>query len=381
MRIPFLDLKSQYNLIKPELDKEFQDIFQNTAFICGKRVKEFENNFAKTHDLKYCLGMSSGTDALHTAYWSLGIGISSQIKNGYFKKNIDEVIVPVNTYIATSETISISGAKPVFVDHDEDSYNIDPKIIENRITENTKAIVAVHLYGQTADMDPIIKIAQKNNLYLIEDCSQAHLAEYKGEKLGKFSDVATFSFYPGKNLGAYGEAGAVLTNNDSLYNKMLRFRQHGALDKYHHEIEGHNYRMEEFQAAVLNVKLQYLDKWTIRRREIASIYNNLLGDLVDYIRLPKEMPYAKHVYHQFEIRVNKRGKLKDFLNQKGIEVGIHYPVPLHLQPAYKYLNYKEGEFPVAEKSCKEILSLPIFPEMTDDQINYVTESIKQFFRK
>jgi len=378
MKIPFLDLKGQYNAIKPEIQKEINEVLDNTAYICGKKVKAFEEAFARKHDAKFFLGLSSGTDALHLAYWCLGIGIGNQICSGRLNPEPDEVIVPINTYIATVETVTIAGAKPVFVDQEEKSFNIDPWKLEEKITSRTKAIVVVHLYGQPADMDPILKIAKKHNLVVIEDCSQAHNAEYNGKKIGSFGKASTFSFYPGKNLGAYGEAGGVLTNDEELYQFMLRFRQHGAVVKYVHDIEGHNYRMEELQGAVLNVKLKHLDQWTEGRRRVAAKYNELLSGVPEVI-LPEEMSYAKHVYHLFEIRVKKREPLMVYLNEKGIDVGLHYPLPLHLQQAYNYLGYKEGDFPVAEKCCKEILSIPMFPEMTEEQIKYVCENIKLFY--
>jgi dTDP-4-amino-4,6-dideoxygalactose transaminase len=365
MHIPFVDLKIQYQSIKEEINAEIQNILDSTAFICGERVLRFEGAFAKAHRAKYCLGLSSGTDALHLALWVLGI------------KQGDEVIVPVNTYIASSEVISLTGAKPVFVDHDEDSFNIDVKLIEKAITSRTKAIIAVHLYGQSADMDAILEIAKKYNLFLIEDCAQAHLAEYKGQKVGNFGVIGCFSFYPGKNLGAYGEAGAVITNNEEFYQKMLRLRQHGAIAKYYHDVEGHNYRMEEIQAAVLYVKLKYLERWTELRRKVAEQYSMFLKG-VRGISAPKEMPYTKHVYHLFVIRSMMRDKLKDFLGNKSIETGLHYPLPLHLQKAYQYLGYKVGDFPIAEKCCQEILSLPMFPEMTEDQLKFVTDTIQRF---
>ena len=380
MKIPFLDLKAQYNSIKPEIQKEINEVLDNTAYICGKKVKAFEEAFARQHNAKYFLGLSSGTDALHQAYWCLGIGIGSQMESGKLTPEPDEIIVPVNTYIATTETITIAGARPVFVDHEEDTFNIDPGKIESKITPRTKAIVVVHLYGQPANMDPIIAIAKKHNLVLIEDCSQAHNAEYKGQKIGSFGKVSTFSFYPGKNLGAYGEAGGVMTNDEPLYQKMLRFRQHGAIVKYIHDIEGHNYRMEEIQGAVLNVKLKYLDQWSEGRRRVANKYREFLSG-VDEVILPVEMPYAKHVYHLFELRVKNRESLMDYLKEQGIDTGLHYPLPLHLQQAYKYLGYREGDFPIAEKCCKEILSLPMFPEMADDQIRYVCQNIKAFYSK
>lgn len=394
MNVPFLDLKAQYRSIKDEIQKEINEVLDNTAYICGKKVKAFEEAFAEAHGAKYCLGLSSGTDALHLAYWCLGIGIGgrsqvasskSQVPSGKLEaagedKGTDEVLVPVNTYIATSETITMVGAKAVFVDHEEESFNMDPGKIEEKITPRTKAIVVVHLYGQPADMEPIVAIAKKHNLLLIEDCSQAHLAEYKGKKVGTFGDVGTFSFYPGKNLGAYGEAGAVITNDESLYQRMLRYRQHGAINKYIHEIEGHNYRMEELQGAVLGVKLRHLERWTEGRRRVAKRYRELLAEVAQ-VKLPQEMPYAKHVYHLFEIRVRDREALAQYLKDCGIDTGLHYPMPLHLQEAYQYLGYKEGDFPVAEKCCKEILSLPIYAEMTEEEIQHVAGKIGEFYRR
>lgn len=380
MQIPFLDLKAQYSTIKPEIEKEINEVLENTAYICGKKVKAFEEQFAKAHNAKYCLGLSSGTDALHLAYWNLGIGISSQVEKGKLREEMDEVIVPVNTYIATAETITMVGAKPVFVDHHEESYTIDPRKIEEAITPRTKAIVVVHLYGQAADMDPILAVAKKYGLIVIEDCSQSHLAEYKKKKVGTFGKVATFSFYPGKNLGAYGEAGAVLTNDRQLYEKMLRYRQHGAVVKYTHDIEGHNYRMEELQGAVLGVKIKYLQTWTEARRAVAARYRELLAG-IEEVKLPQEMPYGKHVYHLFEVRVRMREQLMKHLHEKGIDSGLHYPEPLHLQRAYKYRNYKRGDFPVAEKCCGEILSLPLYAEMKEEQTRYVAETIRQFYKR
>ncbi|HTX17212.1 MAG TPA: DegT/DnrJ/EryC1/StrS family aminotransferase [Bacteroidota bacterium] len=377
--IPFLDLKKQYQSISPDISAEIDDVLKNTAFICGRKVKAFESAFAAAHGAKYCLGLSSGTDALHLAYWALGIGIASQVESGRLREDMDEVIVPVNTYIATAETITMVGAKPVFVDHEEESFNIDPGKIEEKITPRTKAIVPVHLYGQPADMDPILAVARKHRLTVVEDCSQAHLAEYKGRKIGTFGSVATFSFYPGKNLGAYGEAGAVLTNDEELYEKMLRYRQHGAVIKYVHDIEGHNYRMEELQGAVLGVKLRHLDEWTAARRRVASRYREVLRGVAE-VKVPKEMPYAKHVYHLFEVRVPRREALMQFLKERGIETGLHYPEPLHLQKAYAYRGYRRGDFPVAERGCREILSLPVYPEMTDDEVAYVAETMKEFYR-
>jgi dTDP-4-amino-4,6-dideoxygalactose transaminase len=366
MNIPFVDLKTQYLGIKQEILKEINDVLDNTAYVCGKKVKKFEEDFAKLHDTKYCIGVSSGTDALHTALHAIGI------------KPEDEVIIPVNTFIATSEVVSLFFAKPVFIDHNDKSFNIDTGKIEKAITSRTKAIIPVHLYGQPAEMDKITEIAKKHNLFVIEDCSQAHLSTYRGKKAGSMGDIGTFSFYPGKNLGAYGEAGAVVTNNEEFYQKMLRFRQHGSIQKYYHDSEGHNYRMEEIQAAVLNVKLMYIKDWTEKRRNIAEKYSQSFSKISDIIT-PSCSEYIKAVYHLYVIRVKNRDKLIDFLGEKGIQTALHYPLPLHLQKAYNYLNYQNGDFPIAEKACREILSLPMYPELTEEQIKYVTDSIKSYY--
>jgi len=368
MAVPYLNLKAQYLEIKPEIDAAIQDVLDNTAFICGKYVKKFETAFAQALGANYCIGTSSGTDAVHLCLWALGIGPG------------DEVIVPVNTFIATVAAISLTGATPVFVDHDPKSFCLDVGQIEKKITSKTKAILPVHLYGQAADMNPILETAEKHNLFVIEDACQAHLGEYNDKKVGTIGQAAAFSFFPGKNLGAYGEAGAVTTNDESLYQKILLLRNHGYSDRFHHAIEGHNYRMEEIQGAVLCVKLPHLQKWTDRRREIAALYREKLSN-VDEIVCPEEMDYGKHVYHLFVIRVKKKSRddLREFLSKKGIGTGIHYPLPLHLQEAYARLGYKQGDFPVAEQECREILSLPICPMMTDEMVDEVVAGIKAFF--
>ena len=370
MNVPFVDLKMQYAVIKEEILTEINDVLDNTAYICGKKAKKFEEDFAKMHDVKHAIGLSTGTDALHVALWAIGI------------KPGDEVIVPVNTYIATSESVSLCGAKPVFVDHDEKTYNIDVNKIEAAITKNTKAIIPVHLYGQPAEMDAIMDIAKKHNLYVIEDCSQAHLAAYKGKKIGGFGIIGTFSFYPGKNLGAYGEGGGVTTNDDTLYRNMYLFRQHGSIEKYVHEIEGHNYRLEEIQAGVLNVKMKYIEKWTESRRSNAKLYSKTLASMnIPEVVTPYHPEHVNPVYHLYIIRAKNRDGLMKYLNDKGVQTGLHYPMPLHRQKAYSYLNYKNGDFPVAEKGCSEILSIPMFPEMTEEQVNYVCSTIKNFYTK
>ncbi|GIK23345.1 MAG: glutamine--scyllo-inositol aminotransferase [Ignavibacteriota bacterium] len=377
MNIPFLDLKANYNSIKSEVNAAIQQVLDNTAYILGASVQNFERDFSAAHQVKYCLGTSSGTDANHLVLWGLGIGAG------------DEVIVPANTFIATAWGATLCGATPVFVDCDPETYNIDPAKVEKAITKKTKAIVAVHLYGQSADLDPLIDIAKKHNLILVEDAAQAHLAEYKGKLVGGLTEAASFSYYPGKNLGAYGEGGAVTTNNEALYNKIKKLREHGQSQKYYHDILGHNYRMEGIQGAVLEVKLKYLSKWTDARRSVAAKYNEGLKKFAKVIT-PKEASYAKHVYHLYVIQLNDgsleksnqlRDKLKDFLIQNGVNVGLHYPIPLHMQECFKNLGYKKGDFPNSEKIAEAGLSLPMFPELTDEQINYVIEKIKEFFSK
>jgi dTDP-4-amino-4,6-dideoxygalactose transaminase len=377
MKVPFLDLKAQYNSIKDEVNPAIQGILDNTAYILGKSVSQFEKEFADAHNVKFCVGTSSGTDANHLVLWSLGIEPG------------DEVIIPANTFIATAWGATLCGAKPVFVDCHKESYNVDPAKVEAAITKKTKAIVAVHLYGQPADMDALNAIAKKHNLILVEDAAQAHLAEYKGKKIGGLSKATSFSFYPGKNLGAYGEAGAVVTDDEQLAKKVIQLREHGQSEKYYHESFGHNYRMEGIQGAVLGVKLKHLEGWTDGRRKVAVMYKELLSDL-EQISLPVELPNHKHVYHLYVIRVNgenleakedNRNKLQSFLSDNEIASGLHYPVPLHLQKCFNHLNYKKGDFPVTEDLAWSGLSLPMFPELTVEQIEYISSKIKEFFRK
>lgn len=377
MQVPFLDLKIQYQSIKKDIDLAIQNVIDNTAFILGKAVSDFEERFAIEHQVKHCLGTSSGTDGNHMVLWSLGIHAG------------DEVIIPANTFIATAWGATLCGAKPVFVDCHPESYDIDPSKIEASITKKTKAIVAVHLYGQPADINAIREIARKHNLFLVEDAAQAHFAEYKGKRVGGLSDAASFSFYPGKNLGAFGEGGAVTTNDENIFSYMKKLREHGQSQKYYHATMGHNYRMEGIQGAVLGVKLNHLGKWTNSRRLVAEKYNKLLGDC-NAIILPKEMPNVKHVYHLFVIKVNSvskgkrkeiRNELQKFLGENGVATGLHYPVPLHLQECFKDLGYREGDFPVTEELADSGISLPMYPELNDDQINFVADNIKEFFRK
>ena len=376
MNIPFLDLKANYNSIKSEVDSAIQNVLDNTAYILGASVQNFEKDFAAAQQVKYCLGTSSGTDANHLVLWGLGITAG------------DEVIIPANTFIATAWGATLCGATPVFVDCHPESYNMDPTKVEEAITSKTKAIVAVHLYGQSADLDPLKEIAKKHNLILVEDAAQAHLAEYKGKPIGGLTAAASFSYYPGKNLGAYGEGGSVTTNDEALYNRVKKLREHGQSQKYYHDSYGHNYRMEGIQGAVLGVKLKHLNKWTDARRAVAAKFNEGLKDAAKVIT-PKEMSYAKHVYHLYVIQLDDgsleasnhlRDKLKDYLTQQGVSVGLHYPIPLHMQECFKGLGYKKGDFPNSERIAEAGLSLPMFPELSDDQINYVVQKITDFIK-
>ncbi|MCF8267091.1 MAG: DegT/DnrJ/EryC1/StrS family aminotransferase [Ignavibacteriales bacterium] len=376
MKVPFLDLKVQYQSIKHEILPALESVCENTSFVMGKHVFDFEKQFAEKHGVKHCVAVSSGTDGNHLALWAEGI------------RRGDEVIIPANTFIATAWGATLCGATPVFVDCHPESYNLDPAKVEAAITSKTKAIVAVHLYGQPADLDPLRKIADKHNILLVEDAAQAHNAEYKGKKIGGLAKSASFSFYPGKNLGAYGEGGAVTTNDDTLAEKCRMIRDHGASKKYYHQMYGHNYRMEGFQGSVLGVKLKYLDQWTEGRRRAAKKYYEELRDIPEII-VPKEMDYAKHVYHLFVIQVKPqttlstetRDQLQAFLGQNEIASGLHYPVPLHQQECFAGLGYKKGDFPVTEALAEHGLSLPMFPELSDEQISFIASKIKEFFKK
>ena len=364
--IPFVDLKAQYNTIKGEIDKAIQNVLNTTSFIMGEELKKFEVEFARFCDLKYAIGVANGSDALILALRACGIGEG------------DEVITVPHTFISTAEAISNVGGKVVFVDIDPKTYTIDVSKIEEKINKKTKAIIPVHLYGQPADMDPIMMLAKKYNLKIIEDAAQAHGAEYKEKKVGSIGDVACFSFYPGKNLGAYGDAGIVITDNEEIAEKVKLLRNHGRITKkYEHQIEGYSSRLDNLQAAILRVKLRHLNKWNESRRRNAKKYNELLSNISGIIT-PYEADYAEHVYHLYVVRVEKKGreKLKEELKSKGIATGIHYPIPLHLQPAYKYLGYKEGDFPITENASQEILSLPMFAELTGVQIEEIVKIIK-----
>jgi len=363
MEVPFIDLKKQYKDIKNEIDGKISFLIDNSEFILGKDLEEFEREFSEFCGVRYSVGVSSGTDALVIALKSLDVGYG------------DEVITAPNTFIATAEAISLVGARPVFVDISEEDYNIDVNLIGEKITGKTRAIIPVHLFGQPADMRSIIDIAGENGLYVVEDACQAHGAEFEGKKTGTFGNVGCFSFYPAKNLGAYGDGGAVVTNDKKLYRKMLAMRSHGEVEKNKHEVLGSTNRLDNLQAGILRVKLKYLNQWNEKRRENALIYRKYLSGLG--VIIPEELEGRKHIYHLFVIRVKNRDKVEKELSSRGIATGIHYPTPIHLQNAYKFLGYKKGDFPVSEAAAEEVLSLPMFPELTEDQIKYVCESLKE----
>ena len=368
MNVPFVDLKTQYNCLKSEIDSAVHSVIEETAFIRGKFVEEFEKAFSDKYDVKHCISCANGTDAIYIALKALGIGSG------------DEVITVANSWISTSETISQAGAKPVFVDIEPDYFNIDTEKIEEKITKKTKAVIPVHLYGQPAKISKIKEICEKYDLFLIEDCAQAHFAKYNSQKVGTFGIAGTFSFYPGKNLGAYGDAGAIITDNNDFAIKARMFANHGALQKHQHEMEGINSRIDGIQAAILNVKLKYIDEWNGVRHNNALRYNELLSALSE-IKIPKIRENSFHIFHLYVIRTDERDELASHLKSKKIGTGIHYPTALPFLPAYRYLNHKPSDFPVAYKYQGEILSLPMFPELSNDQIDYIVSSIKEFYKQ
>lgn len=361
MKIPLLDLKAQYYSIKDEIDKAVFEVLESGGFILGERVAQFEGELAKYCQAQSAIGVASGTDALYLALMACGIGAG------------DEVITTPFTFAATAEVITLAGARPVFVDIDPKTYNIDPARIEECITANTKAIIPVHLYGQPAAMDEILELARTYNLRVIEDCAQAIGAEYKGKRVGSIADLGCLSFFPAKNLGAYGDAGAVVTNDEELAETIRMLRVHGSREKYIHKLIGTNSRLDTLQAAILKVKLNHLDLWIEARREIARAYNDLLGS--SGVIIPYEEREVRHVYNQYTIRVKRREGVMAHLSSKGVASAIHYPIPLHLQEAFRYLGYKEGDLPLSEEVSLEVLSLPIYPELRGDQIEFVAEVI------
>lgn len=365
MKIPFVDLHAQYLSIKPEIDAAIADVITNSAFIRGPHVESFEDAWAKSVGVKHCVSCANGTDALYIAMRGLGI------------KPGDEVITTAHSWIATTETITQAGGRVVFCDTDNANFNLNAALIESKITSRTVGIIPVHLYGQACDMTAIMAIAKKHSLWVIEDCAQAHLARHAGRVVGTFGDAATFSFYPGKNLGAYGDAGCLVTNDDQLAEWTATFARHGG--KGDHVMEGINSRLDGLQAAILNVKLPHLTSWTEARRRVAAKYNSMLrgtGDLV----LPNTDHNNEHVYHLYVIRSGRRDALKKHLADSGVSTVLNYPKALPFYPAYSYLNHKPSDFPVAHANQSLILSLPIYPEITDPMLRCVTDSISSFFR-
>lgn len=363
-KIPFVDLSAQYATIAAEVNPAMQSVIDSCAFILGPEVKKFEEEFAQFCDVKYAVSVDSGTSAIELALRAFEIGPG------------DEVIAPANTFIATVLPITQLGAKPVLVDHDPVTYTIDVNKIEAAITEQTRAIIPVHLYGQPADMDPILEIAKRHHLIVIEDACQAHGARYKGKRVGGIGDVAAFSFYPGKNLGAYGDGGMVTTNDAKTDDKLRLLRNYGQRKKYHHEEIGYNHRLDSLQAAVLRVKLPRLDDWNAARRDHARLYSRLLEGLG--VNTPTVADYSEPVWHLYVLRVEHREGLQAFLAERNIDTGIHYPIPIHLQQAYEYLGYQRGDFPVTEAYADRLVSLPMYAELTDEMIHFVVDSIKAF---
>lgn len=363
MHVPFINLRAAHDPLRAEFITAIEEVIDSSAFAGGPFVAKFETEFAAFCQSAHAIGLGNGTDALWLSLLALGVGPG------------DEVITVPSTFLATAEAISFTGARPVFVDIEERTYTLDPELLEKAITSRTRAVIPVHLFGQTADMDPIMAIARKHGLHVIEDACQAHGAEYKGRPAGSIGDTGCFSFYPGKNLGALGEAGAAVTNNAKLAQKIQMLRDHGQSRKYHHAMVGWNARMDGMQAAALRIKLKHLAAGNAARRAHARHYDQLLGDLEGVI-VPAAPPHGVHVYHIYALRVPQRDWLLQTLAGRGISCGIHYPVPVHLQEAYRSLSYGRGSFPVAERCADEFLSLPMFPELTPEQVQYVGGELK-----
>jgi dTDP-4-amino-4,6-dideoxygalactose transaminase len=362
--IPFVDLRAQYLTIKDEVDRAVIDVFENAQFVLGPQVSAFEQLFAEYIGTGRALGVNSGTSALHLAMLAAGIGPG------------DEVITTPMTFVATVSAIDFAGATPVFVDIDPVTLNIDPSRIEAAITPVTKAIIPVHLHGLPADLDPIVEIARRRGLIVIEDAAQSHGAEYKGRRAGTIGDIGCFSFYPGKNLGAYGEGGAVVTSDPEVVRLVSMLRDWGCEERYHHDLKGFNYRMEGVQGAVLRVKMAYIEQWTESRRRLALRYDEHLGALG--FRTPAAPAEHRHVYHVYAIRTTRRDELQPFLQERGVATGIHYPIPVHLQKAFAELGHTRGDFPNAELAADEVLSLPMFPEMSDAQQDVVIAALAEW---
>ena len=364
--VPYLDLPAQMRGIRKEVDAAIARTLDQCSFCLGPDVAAFEKDFAKYCGSQHCVAFNSGTSALHVAMLLLNVGPG------------DEVITTPMTFVATSWAISYVGAKPVYVDADDATFNLDPRLVERAITPRTKAVLPVHLYGHPVDLDPLLKICLKHRLPLVEDAAQAHGAKYQGRNVGSFGVISCFSFYPGKNLGAYGEGGALLTNDAAFAARARSLREHGSTQRYYHDEVGYNYRMEGIQGAVLGIKLKHLDQWTAERRRVAHRYHELLAGTP--LQLPREAAYAQSAWHLYVVRHPRRDELKKHLEANRIGCALHYPLPLHLQKCYASLGHKPGDFPVAEKTARECLSLPIYPEMTDAQIQRVASVIQDFFR-
>lgn len=365
-KIPFVDLRAQYLTIKDSIDTAIAEVLNETSFIGGKHVKEFEKDFATLYGVKHCISCANGTDAIYIVLKMLGIGPG------------DEVITTACSWISTSETITQAGARPVFVDIEPEFFTIVPAQIEEKITPRTKAIIPVHLYGQMAQIDSIKAVAQKHGLYVIEDCAQSHFSELHGQRAGTFGVASTFSFYPGKNLGAYGDAGCILTDDDQLAEKCRMYANHGALIKHQHQMEGINSRLDGLQAAILKAKLPNILDWTEKRIQVAEWYlENLEG--IEQLALPKIRENSKHSFHLFVVRAEQREELAKYLNNCGVDTAIHYPVPLPFMAAYKYLGYTPEDFPVSYRYQNTILSLPIYPELSKEKVKYICDKIRSFY--
>ena len=364
MKVPFLDLKAHHAPLTEEFDRAIREVIESSAFAGGPFVEKFEEEFASFCGSSYAIGVGNGTDALWLALLALGIGEG------------DEVITVPNTFIATAEAITYCKARPVFVDVDQDTFTMNPAELEKSLTQRTKAIIPVHLFGQPADMDPILEFARANGLFIVEDAAQAHGAQYKGRKAGTIGDAGCFSFYPGKNLGAFGEAGAVVTNDPELPKQMQMLRDHGQSRKYYHSTMGWNCRMDGIQAAILSIKLRHLDEANSLRRKHALEYNQAFAG-IDEVLTPLEAKYARHVYHVYAVRVQERDATLRHLQEQGVGCAVHYPVPIHLQEAGRNLGYTKGAFPIAENLADEFLSLPMFPELTEEQIEYVARCVSE----